>query len=35
MLTCFVAVPVKGLSDKTIVQIACGQQHSVALDSEG
>ncbi|KAI0692446.1 RCC1 BLIP-II [Cytidiella melzeri] len=26
---------VKALNDKTIVQIACGQQHSVALDSEG
>ncbi|KAH9941975.1 RCC1/BLIP-II [Amylocystis lapponica] len=26
---------VRGLSDKKIVQIACGPQHSVALDSEG
>jgi hypothetical protein len=31
----FVKVPVKGLDDKTIVDIACGQQHSVALDSDG
>lgn len=28
-------VLVKGLEEKRIVQIACGQQHSVALDSEG
>lgn len=28
-------VPVKGLDDKIIVQIACGQQHSIALDKEG
>jgi alpha-tubulin suppressor-like RCC1 family protein len=28
-------VPVKGLDDKKIVQIACGQQHSIALDDEG
>ncbi|KZT10189.1 RCC1/BLIP-II [Laetiporus sulphureus 93-53] len=26
---------IKGLEDKRIVKIACGQQHSVALDSEG
>jgi alpha-tubulin suppressor-like RCC1 family protein len=31
----FVKVPVKGLDDKTVIDIACGQQHSVALDSEG
>jgi hypothetical protein len=34
MLT-MVAVPVKGLDDKKIVQIACGQQHSIALDEDG
>ncbi|KAI0057641.1 RCC1/BLIP-II [Artomyces pyxidatus] len=28
-------IPVKGLEDKKIVQIACGQQHSIALDEEG
>ena len=28
-------VPVKGLDEKSIVQIACGQQHSIALDKEG
>lgn len=28
-------IPVKGLDDREIVQIACGQQHSVALTSEG
>ncbi|KAG2098284.1 regulator of chromosome condensation 1/beta-lactamase-inhibitor protein II [Suillus discolor] len=28
-------VPVKGLDDKTIIDIACGPQHSVALDSQG
>lgn len=28
-------VPVLGLNDKKIVQIACGQQHSIALDEEG
>jgi hypothetical protein len=28
-------VPVMGLDDKKIVQIACGQQHSIALDEEG
>ncbi|OBZ74133.1 Protein RCC2 [Grifola frondosa] len=28
-------VLVKGLEDRKIVQISCGQQHSVALDSEG
>jgi hypothetical protein len=28
-------VPVKGLDEKKIVQIACGQQHSIALDDEG
>ncbi|KAI0923703.1 hypothetical protein AcV5_009178 [Taiwanofungus camphoratus] len=28
-------IPVKGLDDKKIVQIACGQQHSVALDIDG
>ena len=28
-------VLVKGLEDKKIVQIACGQQHSIALDSDG
>ncbi|KAI8985752.1 regulator of chromosome condensation 1/beta-lactamase-inhibitor protein II [Trametes punicea] len=26
---------VKGLADRKIVQIACGQQHALALDSEG
>jgi hypothetical protein len=31
----FVKVPVKGLDDKTIIDIACGPQHSVALDSQG
>jgi len=30
-----VAVLVKGLDDKKIVQIACGQQHSIALDEDG
>ena len=29
------SVLVKGLEGKKIVQIACGQQHSVALDDEG
>lgn len=29
------AVPVKGLDDKKIVQIASGQQHSIALDEDG
>lgn len=28
-------VLIKGLEGKNIVQIACGQQHSVAMDSEG
>ncbi|KAI0290568.1 regulator of chromosome condensation 1/beta-lactamase-inhibitor protein II [Russula brevipes] len=28
-------IPVKGLDDKKIVQIACGQQHSIALDEDG
>jgi alpha-tubulin suppressor-like RCC1 family protein len=28
-------VLVKGLDDKKIVQIACGQQHSIVLDEEG
>ncbi|KAH9989909.1 regulator of chromosome condensation 1/beta-lactamase-inhibitor protein II [Russula compacta] len=28
-------IPVKGLDDKQIVQIACGQQHSIALDEDG
>lgn len=28
-------VPVMGLDDKKIAQIACGQQHSIALDEEG
>ena len=28
-------VLVKGLDGKKIVQIACGQQHTVALDSDG
>jgi alpha-tubulin suppressor-like RCC1 family protein len=28
-------VLVKGLDGKNIVQIACGQQHTVALDSDG
>jgi alpha-tubulin suppressor-like RCC1 family protein len=28
-------VPVMGLDGKNIVQIACGQQHSIALDEEG
>ncbi|KAG2143761.1 regulator of chromosome condensation 1/beta-lactamase-inhibitor protein II [Suillus bovinus] len=28
-------IPVKGLDDKTIIDIACGPQHSVALDSQG
>ncbi|PCH44602.1 RCC1/BLIP-II [Wolfiporia cocos MD-104 SS10] len=28
-------IPVKGLEGKNIVQIACGQQHSVALDTAG
>ena len=28
-------VPVLGLDEKKIVQIACGQQHSIALDEEG
>lgn len=29
------AVPVRGLDDKKIVRIACGQQHSIALDEDG
>lgn len=29
------SVPVKGLDDKNIVQIACGQQHTIALDDTG
>ncbi|KIJ65345.1 hypothetical protein HYDPIDRAFT_88099 [Hydnomerulius pinastri MD-312] len=28
-------IPVKGLDDKTIVDIVCGPQHSVAIDSQG
>ncbi|KAI9433482.1 RCC1/BLIP-II [Lactarius indigo] len=28
-------IPVKGLDDKKILHIACGQQHSIALDDEG
>jgi len=28
-------VPVRGLDDKKIVQISCGQQHSIALDEDG
>lgn len=28
-------VPVKGLEDKKIVQVACGQQHTIALDETG
>ncbi|KAH9971036.1 regulator of chromosome condensation 1/beta-lactamase-inhibitor protein II [Lactifluus volemus] len=28
-------IPVKGLDDKKIVQITCGQQHSIALDEDG
>ncbi|KAL4249963.1 Protein RCC2 [Abortiporus biennis] len=28
-------IPVKGLDDKKIVEIACGQQHSIALDDTG
>ncbi|KAG6381859.1 regulator of chromosome condensation 1/beta-lactamase-inhibitor protein II [Boletus reticuloceps] len=28
-------VPVKGLDDKTIVDIVCGAQHSVAIDTQG
>jgi alpha-tubulin suppressor-like RCC1 family protein len=31
----FSSVLIKGLEDKKIVKIACGQQHSIALDSEG
>lgn len=31
----YILVLVKGLDGKKIVQIACGQQHSVALDDEG
>ncbi len=31
----YIIVLVKGLEGKKIVQIACGQQHSVALDDEG
>src|SRR6267154_1958706 len=31
----FIKVPVKGLDDKTVIDIACGPQHSVALDSQG
>ena len=31
----YLSVLVRGLDDKKIIQIACGQQHSVALDSEG
>ena len=27
--------PVKGLDDKKIIQIACGSNHSYALDDEG
>ena len=28
-------VPVRGLDDRRVVQIACGQQHSIALDDGG
>ncbi|KAF8550733.1 RCC1/BLIP-II [Imleria badia] len=28
-------VPVKGLDDKTIIDIVCGAQHSVAIDTQG
>ena len=28
-------VPVRGLEDKKVVEIACGQQHSIALDETG
>ncbi|KAF8264509.1 regulator of chromosome condensation 1/beta-lactamase-inhibitor protein II [Lactarius quietus] len=28
-------IPVKGLDEKKIVHIACGQQHSIALDEDG
>ena len=28
-------VPVRGLDGKKITQIACGQQHSIAMDSDG
>lgn len=31
----FILVPVKGLNDRKIVQIASGAQHSIILDSEG
>lgn len=30
-----ITVLVKGLDGKKIVQISCGQQHTIALDSEG
>ena len=35
MLTTIAPVPVKGLEEKKIVQISCGQQHSIALDEDG
>jgi alpha-tubulin suppressor-like RCC1 family protein len=31
----FISVYVKAFEGKKIVQIACGQQHSIALDSQG
>jgi alpha-tubulin suppressor-like RCC1 family protein len=34
-LTTIALVPVKGLDEKKIVHIACGQQHSIALDEDG
>jgi alpha-tubulin suppressor-like RCC1 family protein len=30
-----VSVLVKGLDGKKIVDVGCGQQHSVAIDSDG
>ena len=35
LLTTIALVPVKGFDEKKIVQISCGQQHSIALDEDG
>jgi alpha-tubulin suppressor-like RCC1 family protein len=35
MLTLYLIVLVKGLEGKKITQVACGQQHALALDEQG